>query len=368
MIGYILLTLVYTLALLYVRKKYKGKIVKASLTEVNALLSDILEVNFRNSSLANSAQSILLVLKRFYNADYVTILLYNEKSAKLSVIASNVSTDYIQLLEEYSTGLIRAGVKKPKVTHSEGGSLTYHSAMTRGICFSMFTPLKHDGHLIGAILIENKDSDTSTSDHTRGVLYGKVFNSTALVLQNVIHTENLISMTSTDQLTGVHNRRFIDMTLGEQVSIHGNLGMSFSVALFDIDHFKKFNDTYGHQFGDIILHDVAQFVASQLEEGDWIARYGGEEFVIFFNRTSPHIALSKVDEIRQGIENLVIKDKETMASVTASFGFASYPADGLKANDLVERADKALYESKRGGRNRVTVYTPERKKPLEIVG
>lgn len=368
MIGYIFITLIYVGSLYLLRRYYRTKFLETNLTEINALLSDILEVNFRNNSLANSAQSILLVLKRFYDADYVTILLFNEKTSKLSVIASNVQSDYIAMVEGYCNGVLRDGGTKPKVWQSEGGSLTYSSAMVRGICFGMFTPLKHDGELIGAILIERKSGAGYSSDSQRGLLYGKVFNSTALVLQNVIHTENLISMTSTDQLTGVHNRRFIDMTLGEQVSIHGNLGMSFSLALFDIDHFKKFNDTYGHQFGDIVLHDVAQYVKGVLDEGDWVARYGGEEFVIFFSRTSPHIALEKVEAIRRGIESLVLQDKDIKTSVTASFGFSSYPADGLKSNDLVERADKALYASKRKGRNQVTVYTSESEKELVTVG
>lgn len=328
------------------------------LDDVNALLSDILEVNFRNSSLSNAAQSILIVLQRFYSADYVTIFLMNERSQHLNVIASNMSSVFLPDIEMHSNNMMRTMTKtSSKVARVEKGVLNYVTAKERGVAFSNFTPLSFEGHVIGAILIENCEGNTLSDNASRMSLYTKIFKSTALVLQNVIKTEALISMTSTDQLTGVHNRRFIDMTLGEQLSIHRNLGMSLSVALFDIDHFKKFNDTYGHPFGDIVLQQVASFVDSQLSENDWIARYGGEEFVIFFGRSNLTDVATRVDSIRQGLANLVITDNNnTEVSVTASFGVASYPFVDGSANDLIEKADSSLYTSKREGRNRVTLY------------
>lgn len=348
---------VYVVSLLgvyyYMRRKASG----LELDDVNALLSDILEVNFRNNSLSNAAQSILIVLQRFYRADYVTILIMNERSEHLNIISSNVASAYLKNIELHSNNLLKTMTKAvSKTSIAEKGVLGYTTARDRNICFSSFTPLSFEGHVIGAILIENMEGKELSDNASRMSLYTKIFQSTALVLQNVIKTEALISMTSTDQLTGVHNRRFIDMTLGEQLSIHRNLGMSLSVAIFDIDHFKKFNDTYGHPFGDVVLQEVAKYVDSQLSENDWIARYGGEEFVIFFGRSNPSEVASRVDAIRRGLADLVISHDNERVSVTASFGVSSYPAIDGSANDLIQKADSALYISKKEGRNRVTLH------------
>lgn len=338
---------------LYMRRKSSG----LELDDVNALLSDILEVNFRNNSLSNAAQSILIVLQRFYKADYVTILIMNERSEHLNIISSNVASAYLKNIELHSNSLLKTMTKAvSKVAIADKGVLGYKTARERNICFSSFTPLSFEGKIIGAILIENMEGKVLSDNASRMSLYTKIFKSTALVLQNVIRTEELISMTSTDQLTGVHNRRFIDMTLGEQLSIHRNLGMSLSLAIFDIDHFKKFNDTYGHPFGDVVLQEVAKYVDSQLSENDWVARYGGEEFVIFFGRSNASDVASRVDAIRRGLADLKIVHENEVVSVTASFGVASYPYIDGSANDLIQKADSALYTSKREGRNRVTLH------------
>lgn len=347
-VGIIICVLVGYFAYQKARKKYSV----VNLTEVNTMLSEILEVNFRNKSLSSAAQSILIVLKRFYNIDYVTIFLHHEAKDVLEVIASNVDNRYLTTLEDFANESYRSiGQVVAKVITSDDGPVGYDSSAERGISFCNFTPLAYEGKLIGAIMLENNHANSVV----RSDLYSKVFTSTALVLQSVLQTENLIKMTSTDQLTGVYNRRFIDMTLGEQLSIHRSLGLSFTVALFDIDYFKKFNDTYGHAFGDLVLKEVAKFMHSRIGGDAWIARYGGEEFVLFFGRSNQSEVFNIVDSLREGLSALKISDGSTTASVTASFGIASFPHVNTSVNDIIEKADKALYASKRAGRNTVTV-------------
>jgi two-component system cell cycle response regulator len=346
---------IYVVSVLAIYLHTKKKYSVVNLTEINAMLSDILEANFKNSSLSNAAQSILIVLKRFYNIDYVTILIHQDGTNTLEVISSNAGNTHLDALERYSNEAYRGiGAVSAKVLQCDEGTLPYDSADERGVSFSNFTPLTYQGKTIGAILLENKTVATMSNESNRAQLYDKVFKSTALVLQSVLYTENLIKMTSTDQLTGVYNRRFIDMTLGEQLAIHRNLGLSFSVALLDIDFFKKFNDTYGHAYGDLVLKEVAKFIKQSLGENSWIARYGGEEFVIFFGRSNATEVYQKVESIRQGLENLKLSDGTTETSVTASFGVATFPKLDGSVNDLIEKADALLYESKRAGRNKVS--------------
>lgn len=336
------------------KKKYSNNF---NLDEINSLLSEILKINFKNNSLSSAAQNIILVLQRFYSTDYITILLFNEKTGNMRIIASNVDKQFLRQIEHYCNESYQTlGKRVSKALTSQGGALSYETAEERGVHFSNFTPLKHKNKIIGGILLENKDAEKHSSLDTRMELYNKIFQSTALVLQNVLYTENLISMTSTDQLTGVYNRRFIDMTLTEQLNIHRNLDMSMSVSIFDIDHFKKFNDTYGHQFGDIVLQEVAKFMKDNMSgENEWVARYGGEEFILFFGRSNPREVAHKVNELRKGLANLKLTNGTTTTNVTASFGIASYPQFKESASGLIVKADEALYKSKENGRNRVTI-------------
>lgn len=346
----------YLLTVYMVYHRTKMKYSKINLTDVNSLLSDILEINFKNNSLSNAAQSIILVLRKFYNIDYVTIMIYKERTDSMEVIASNAGNSNLRVLENHCNSILKSMKNlSGKTSVASNNYLDYPSAKERSVSFASFTPLESNKKLIGAILLENKTTDSLNDGLLRLDLYNKVFKSTALVLQNVIYTENLISMTSSDQLTGVYNRRYIDIALPEQLSTHRNLGMSCAVVMFDIDHFKKFNDTYGHSFGDLVLQDVAGYIKALLGENEWIARYGGEEFIIFFGRTTMDNAYARVEKFREGLSNLKLTDGKQTATVSASFGLASSSDSNLSANDIVKKADEALYESKRNGRNRVTI-------------
>ncbi|MNL90992.1 Response regulator PleD [compost metagenome] len=321
--------------------------------EMNNLIARILEVNYKNNSLTKASKEVSLLLQQYYKLDYITILLYN--SSVLNVVASNSSKAYISSIEKICNAQLKTlGNVSGKVKMVDEGYLDYASAKERQIQFSAFIPLKIHNNIIGGVFLEHTNHEYA--NNIRKDLYDKIFNNTALVLQNVIYTENLISKISTDQLTGVFNRRFIDITLVEQINLHKELGKSFAVALLDIDFFKKFNDTYGHQFGDIVLQQVSKYIKEKLGANSWIARYGGEEFVIFFGKQGINTAFKQLEAIRLGISSLMLTDGTQTAGVTASFGLASYPTMGNSAKQLIENADKALYKSKETGRNKVTIY------------
>lgn len=332
------------------------------LTDINALLTSILEINLKTNTLSNAAQSILAVLNQFYKMDYVTILILKEHSQTLNIIASNIPSHDIEPIEAFcNTTFNNMNGTASKVFRSDGGFLSYPSAKERGIAFSSFTPLMFKKQVIGAILLENHDSDHFISDKVRLDLYEKILAKTSLVIQNVINTERLNNLTSTDQLTQVHNRRFIDTTLPEQLNIHRSLGLPFSVAIFDIDKFKSFNDTYGHLYGDIVLQRVAEFMDYHMSkrDNDWVARYGGEEFILFFARVDHEHVEAQLERLRHALSQLTLTDGKTETHVTASFGVAHFPMhvdNTTTASDLIAKADTALYHSKETGRNRVTVY------------
>jgi diguanylate cyclase len=160
-----------------------------------------------------------------------------------------------------------------------------------------------------------------------------------------------------DALTGLVNRRGFDQALTELLSDSDSREVGPSLLIVDIDHFKKVNDSFGHLFGDKVIRAVAQIIKDNVKGKDTAARYGGEEFVVLLPETPLEGAHFLAEKIRATVERCRIKradSKETVANVTVSLGAACYTG-GESPSDFVARADSALYESKHGGRNRVTV-------------
>lgn len=156
-----------------------------------------------------------------------------------------------------------------------------------------------------------------------------------------------------DGLTGVYRRRMLDEKLAEEVVRAQTFKTSFCLMLLDIDHFKSLNDTYGHQFGDLVLQRVGEILKSSVYETDFVARYGGEEFAILLPRAEPAGVLRKAESVRQAVEGLVFPLASQRVRVTISIGVAHYPRDGQSAEAVVRQADQALYAAKERGRNRV---------------
>jgi diguanylate cyclase (GGDEF)-like protein len=181
------------------------------------------------------------------------------------------------------------------------------------------------------------------------------------VSQNVLRRRMYERAAMFDGLTGIHNRRWLDDTLHRMVARHRERGGSLCVALIDIDHFKHFNDTYGHDAGDFVLATVAGSLAANLRPTDLVARFGGEEFVIIFPETPLAAAASVSDRLRQAVaeRDFVMPGDRALPRVTISIGVAQLAPDQTVPS-LLKVADTAMYSAKRSGRNRVlTGTTPE---------
>jgi diguanylate cyclase (GGDEF)-like protein len=164
--------------------------------------------------------------------------------------------------------------------------------------------------------------------------------------------EHVFNLASMDALTGAFNKRYFDETFGKEVLRARQTTTPLALVLFDIDHFKKINDGYGHPAGDAVLKNVAAAVNGQLREGDLLFRVGGEEFVLLLSATPHAVAVQAAEAVRQAIEALVTDFQGTRICATLSLGVAELrPAEEPAA--LYQRADELLYAAKRGGRNRV---------------
>jgi len=163
----------------------------------------------------------------------------------------------------------------------------------------------------------------------------------------------------TDPLTGVMTRTAMQKRLDEEQERVRRVAQLCCLGIMDLDHFKKVNDTYGHQAGDKVLETVATYVKQHLRRYDQVFRYGGEEFLILLPNTTTANAKRVLDRIRRNIKRQGIKvGKRKSIHVSASFGVSELAPEG-PPEDSIELADQALYEAKRAGRNRVRIWQPE---------
>lgn len=159
-------------------------------------------------------------------------------------------------------------------------------------------------------------------------------------------------LSQTDPLTGLANRRRLEDYLSTEISRCERNATSFVLAEADLDHFKHFNDTYGHDIGDLVLSGFARLVQPMVRSNDLVARHGGEEFIIVLSQTSIEEGESVLERIRTELESHSFDN--VPIGVTASFGLAEWKV-GESISDLLKRADEAMYEAKISGRNRVVV-------------
>jgi diguanylate cyclase (GGDEF)-like protein len=183
----------------------------------------------------------------------------------------------------------------------------------------------------------------------------------ALAIRNANLLAKVQQMAVTDGLTELANRRAFDRSLDRELNRAARTDGRLSVVLLDIDHFKLLNDNHGHVVGDAVLRQIARALELCGREYDTIARYGGEEFAAVLPGCSSGLALQVAERLRQAVE-----EAPTDVKVTASAGVATYPYDGIDVAGLLSAADRALYASKRGGRNQVHSAEQARKAEVRI--
>jgi diguanylate cyclase (GGDEF)-like protein len=211
---------------------------------------------------------------------------------------------------------------------------------------------------IGALAVDNLDENRPISKVDVQALM-TFATEAGLAIESFRSHERMISLSFTDPMTGLYNRRFFDKALAQELSRCQRYGRFFSLLLVDIDHFKRVNDTYGHDSGDEVIKQVAKTLQINLRGMDVVTRIGGEEFAIILPET-PHQNLVVVvnrllKEVRQS-EPAVDSMTNAGERVTISIGVASYNGGPVSVNELYKLADKSLYRAKRKGRDRSGPY------------
>lgn len=190
------------------------------------------------------------------------------------------------------------------------------------------------------------------------LMFQLVTNLAALALINADIRAMLRKQANHDGLTGLLNKRYFLQELGPLIYRAGREASALTLFIFDIDHFKNYNDTNGHPAGDELLKEISALLSKSVRPRDLCCRYGGEEFVVAMPGTDGETGLKVADRIRRAIEDheFAHQQHQPGGNLTISGGVAEFPHDGNEGAGLVRKADEALYDSKRAGRNRVTRY------------
>jgi diguanylate cyclase (GGDEF)-like protein len=180
----------------------------------------------------------------------------------------------------------------------------------------------------------------------------------AVALENAHLFSEVQELAITDSLTKIYNRRRFFELAEQEFERSRRYTRPLSVIMLDIDHFKRVNDTYGHAVGDLVLETLANLVQKSLREVDVFARYGGEEFVILLPETTSIEAQLTAERIRQLISRTPIQSGSNTIEITISFGVVELEDTCRNIEELLDRSDQAMYHSKRTGRNRVSIWSP----------
>lgn len=227
-------------------------------------------------------------------------------------------------------------------------------------------PLIAEGETMGILYVEDKTSalapSTQAIEYQQATLRRRsvaVAERVSLALANLRLRELLRNQSIRDPLTGLYNRRYFEESLNRELHRASRTHRALSLVMVDLDHFKHFNDTFGHQVGDILLKEVAGVIKTKVRAGDLACRYGGEEFSIILAEVDLVGAHKCLEHISESIRHLFLSHRgQTLGTITVSAGIAAFPGHGDNPEDLIRAADEALYKAKKAGRDRIVIYEP----------
>jgi len=217
-------------------------------------------------------------------------------------------------------------------------------------------PLTVEGEILGCISI---NSDQSNAFDAQDLQFFSVIGyQMAATLKHFQRFSSIKNIAIYDTLTGLHNRRYFEERLGIEAQKSFYSGTPLSLVMVDIDHFKKVNDTFGHTEGDQVLCKTSSLLKNSVRKKDTVARYGGEEFILILPEAGLEASFVIAERIRRLVENTLFELGRAQINITISMGISNFPSHRAKSKEeLVKMADQALYDAKRGGRNKVCIYT-----------
>ncbi|NJL32558.1 MAG: diguanylate cyclase [Chloroflexaceae bacterium] len=222
--------------------------------------------------------------------------------------------------------------------------------LAAGLCIRLFS----GNETLGMLVLGNSPSAVGAAREHWKYLAVNVADMLSLTFANLRLQERLKQQAIRDSLTGLYNRRYLDEMLSQEINQAVQQVQPIAAILVDLDHFKRFNDTYRHDGGDAVLREFARLLQTSTRRKSVVCRLGGEEFVLIMPNVNQDEAVHHAEELRRATEQLEVEfEAWSIGGITASFGVAIFPQHGTSINSLIAAADQALYRAKAEGRNRV---------------
>lgn len=234
-------------------------------------------------------------------------------------------------------------------THYPSTSSLYPKSQKGYLC----SRITARGETMGMISILPEGSELSKD---KEAIISRISGDIALALLNIKLVESLQELSIRDYLTNLYNRRYMEEMLSQEIGRATRQDSEIGLIMFDIDFFKKYNDSYGHEAGDIILRQLGRYLQSCFRKNDMICRFGGEEFLIILPQMDEQGTYKKATYLRKKIQSFQVELKgHVLENISISVGISSFPKNGRSIRELLDAADEAMYLAKKEGRNRLCV-------------
>jgi diguanylate cyclase (GGDEF)-like protein len=346
---------------LYERRKREKEDLDKTLQNLSLLYSIGKAMNYI-SDLKNLLQYILSQAVEITSAEKGSIMLYNLETDRLNirVLAGLEDTEYQEKVNNneircrsFKPGEGIAGrvfmTSQPMIVNNIREDDLFIKSETSYVRSIACIPMVVYSDVVGVINVTNKKKGKEFTDEDVEML--KAVADQAAV---AVNKAQLWDMAVTDSLTGLYVRRYLMVKLQEEIHRAERYNKPLSVVMVDLDRFKKINDTYGHDAGDRALKTISQFFQKNIRDIDAIGRYGGEEFVMLIPDADKKAAFCLAERLRKELAKVKLED---LPPITISLGIATYPSDGTDIEELIKKADAAMYEAKRKGRNRAVKFS-----------
>jgi diguanylate cyclase (GGDEF)-like protein len=298
------------------------------------------------------------VLLEWFNVDHVSVLMAEGDSLRLRAHEGRLTPAFTMGVAIPNTSGLAGralSTNRSVIENNVSNAEDYVSGFSETqseIC----VPLVVFGEKLGVIVLDSARKNAFDAEDRQPL--ESVADICAAAIQNASNFDRMKQLAYVDGLTGIHNRRFFEMRIMEELERAGRFQGRMSVIMVDIDNFKKLNDEFGHLLGDEILRSVSSILKQQLRKMDMVCRYGGDEFAILVPETTGDNALRVAEKLRRQVE--AHEFPGVPRPVTISCGVADYPSHGLGRDEVVSAADNALYGAKQGGRNRAVPANPKK--------
>lgn len=291
------------------------------------------------------------LLLEWFRVDHVAVLLCEGENLRVRAFEGRLTpTVPMGSLLPAGTGLVsRALGQSQSIIENDVANVKDYFPGFKETTSEICVPLIFFGEKLGVLALDSAGRNSFDEDDIQPL--ESVADICAAAIQNANYFDRMRQLAYVDGLTGIHNRRYFEMRIGEELERASRFQGRMSVIMVDIDHFKRLNDEFGHLLGDEVLRGVASILKQQLRKVDMVCRYGGEEFAVVVPETTGENAMTVAEKLRRQVESHPFPG--VPRPVTISCGVADYPIHGITRDEVVAAADAALYMAKQTGRNRV---------------